>query len=104
MKEKLVSNNYQIQFNNNIPLKFDNKDCPSEKLKVSYFRNVIKVPYIGVRLIEYKKKLERLFTKHDEDLKVIYTTKVGKYFTNKEETPHELKSNVVYYILFIERQ
>ena len=32
-----------------------------------------------------------------KDFKVIYTTtKISKYFSNKEKTPHEFKSNIVY--------
>ena len=45
----------------------------------------------------YTKKLEKLLNNYIEDFKVIFTTtKVSNYFSNKDKTPHELKSNVVY--------
>ena len=57
----------------------------------------MKVPYIGKPSIEYKKKLEKLLNSYIEDFKVVFTTsKIGNYFSNKDKTPHELKSNVVY--------
>ena len=72
-------------------------DCHNEKLKTSDFRNIIKVLYIGKPSIDYKNKLEKLMRNYVEDFKVIFiTTKVGNYFSNKEQTPHELESNVVY--------
>ena len=79
----------------------DNRDEYREmnnvKLKSSDFRNIIKVPYIGIPGIDCKNKLEKLIRNYVEDFKVIFiTTKVSNYFSNKEQTPHELKSNVVY--------
>ena len=42
-------------------------------------------------------KLEKLLNNYIEDFKVILTTtKVSTYFNNKDKTPYELKSNVVY--------
>ena len=52
--------------------------------------------YIGKASNEYKKKLKKLLFNYIEDFKVIFTTtKVSNYFSNKDKTPHELKSNVV---------
>ena len=43
------------------------------------------------------KKLEKLFNNYIIDFQVISTIrKVGNYFSNKNKTAHELKSNVVY--------
>ena len=74
-----------------------NKDCTKKKLSSSDFKNIVKIPYIGKASNEYKKKLEKLLINYIEDFKVIFTTtKVSNYFSNKDKTPHELKSNVVY--------
>ena len=75
----------------------NNSDCHNEKIKRLNFRNIVKVPNIGKPCIDYKTKIEQLVRNYVEDFKVIFsTTEVGKYFSNKEQTPHELKSNVVY--------
>ena len=43
------------------------------------------------------KKVEKLLINYIEDLKVILTsTKVSNYFSYKDKTSHESKSNVVY--------
>ena len=68
--------------------KFDmnNSDSHNEKLKISDFKNSIKVPYIGKPSMEHKKKLEKLIRKCVEEFKVIFsTTKVGNYFSNTEK-------------------
>ena len=58
---------------------------------------LIKVSYIVKVTFEYKKKQENLITKFVKDFKVIYTTtKISKYFSNKEKIPQEFKSNIVY--------
>ena len=75
----------------------NNSNCHNEKLKTSDFRNIIKVLYIGKSSIDYKKKLEKLIRNYFEDFSVIFSTiKVSNNFSNKEQTPHELQSNVVY--------
>ena len=99
LKEKFAKNGYPKKFVDEIIERFDrnNNNCHNEKLKSSEFRNIIRVPYIGKPSMDYKKKLEKLMRSYVEDFKVIFTTtKVGHYFSNKEQTPHELKSNVVY--------
>ena len=59
------TNNYPIKFNNDILQKFDNnkKYYPKEKLKKSYFRNIIKGAFMDKLSMEYKKKLKSLMTK-----------------------------------------
>ena len=98
LKEKFVKNGYPKKFVNEIIERFNmNNNRHNEKLKSSEFRNIIRVPYIGKPSIDYKKQLEKLMRNYVEDFKVIFTTtKVSHYFSNKEETPHDLKSNVVY--------
>ena len=60
---------------------------------------------IGKVTFGYKKKLENLITKYVNDFKVIYTTtKISKYFSNKEKTPHEFKSNIVDEYKFLKDQ
>ena len=45
----------------------------------------------------YKQEITNLNEKLNEDFKVVFTKrKVSNYFSNKDKTPHELKSNVVY--------
>ena len=61
--------------------------------------------YIGKVTFEYKKKLENLITRYVKDFKVIYTTtKISKYFSNKEKNPHEFKSNIFYEYKFLKDQ
>ena len=61
-------------------------------------KKILKVPYIGKPCTEYKKKIEKLLNSYIENFKVIFITlKIrGNYFSNKDKTPDELKSNVVY--------
>ena len=99
MKEKFAQNGYPKKFDDQIIERLDmiNSGCHNEKLKSSDFRNIIKVHYIGKPSIDYKKKLAKLVRNYVENFKVISsTTKGGNYFNDKEQTPHELKSNVVY--------
>ena len=99
LKEKFFKNGYPKKFVDDIIERSlnINKDCTKQKLSNSDFKNVVKVPYIGKPSIEYKKKLEKLLNNYIEEFKVIFTTtKVSNYFSNKDKTPHELKSNVVY--------
>ena len=69
------------------------------KKKIKQFRlhKYHKDIYIGKASNDFKKKLQILLINYIEDFKVIFTTtKVSNYFSNKDKTPHELKSNVVY--------
>ena len=98
LKEKFFKNGYPIKFVNDVTDRSINlnKDCTKKKLSSSDFINIIKVPYIGKASSDYRKKLEKLLIDYIEDFKVIFTTtKVSNYFSNKDKTPHELKSNVV---------
>ena len=45
----------------------NNRVCPKEKLNRPDFRIILKVPYIGKPIIEYKKELEKLIAKYVED-------------------------------------
>ena len=48
-------------------------------------------------VMSIKRNWKDLLINYIEDFKVIFTTtKVSNYFSNKDKTPHELKSNVVY--------
>ena len=99
LKEKFFKNGYPIKLVNDVIDRSINlnKDCTKKKLSSSDFKNIVKIPYIGKASNEYKKKLEKLLINYIEDFKVIFTTtKVSNYFSNKDKTPHELKSNVVY--------
>ena len=99
LKEKFLKNGYPKKFLDDVIDRSTNlnKDHTNKKLSNSDFKNIIKVPYIGKPSNEYKKKLEKLLNNYIEDFKVIFTTtKVSNYFSNKDQTPHELKSNVVY--------
>ena len=97
LKEKFAQNGYPKKLVDEIIERFNmnNSNCHNEKLKTSDFRNIIKVHYIGKPSIDYKKKLEKLMRNYVEDFKfVCSSTEVGNYFTNKEQTPHELKSSI----------
>ena len=66
-------------------------------MKKLNFKSFVKVPYILKPNNEYKKKPEKLLNKYIEDFKVIFTIRrVRNYFSNKDKTPYELKSNVIY--------
>ena len=99
LKEKIVSNIYPEKFFTDILRNFEENlsNSPKDKLSQCEFKILIKVPCIRKVTFEFKKKLENLITKYVKDFKVIYTTtKISKYFSNKENTPHEFKSNIVY--------
>ena len=99
LREKFFKNGYPMKFVDDVIVRSINinKDCTKQKLSSSDFKNIVKVPYLGKPSNEYKKKLEKLLNNYIDDFKVIFiTTKVSNYFINKDKTPYELKSNVVY--------
>ena len=96
LRNTFLKNGYPGTYFDKIHCEFFKKkeQCKDETNPTSFLR----IPYIGKASTLFGKRLKTLM-KHqlDEDIKIVYqTNKVRDYFKLKDNTPHPIKSQVVY--------
>lgn len=92
-------NGYPLCFIQNcIKSYLDNKFNPKSKEDTKYDLT-IKVPFFGIQSVYFKKRLQSIIKRLDNTVNIrwVFTcNKTKNYFSNKDKTPHLLKSCVVY--------
>ena len=69
------------------------------KSDTKYTHIMKKIPFPGIQSVYFKKRLQSIFRKIDQDLNIRWVfvcPKIKQYFSNKDRTPLALQSSVVY--------